>query len=122
MNKEDYVSLEVAKLLKEKGYNYITESFYLKKGNVGMMSPIAQQQMIKYGFLKDSYPRITLYEAQKWLRGKHQIHICVDFNASGWYCRLYEISYGEFILQTDGYEKSCEEALNAGILEALKLI
>ena len=116
MNKEDYVSLEAAKLLKEKRYNCICDSLYTLEG------------LLRFRSIPDNFNRLTayscpsLYESQKWIRETQKIHICVDFNASGWYCRLYDIPYGEFILQTEGYKDSYEEALNAGILEALKLI
>lgn len=119
MNKEDYVSLEVAKLLKEKEYDEecgLAISINSREG----------QRFISHRtnslLPRDICSKPNLYEAQKWLRNKHKIHICVDFNASGWYCRLYEIIYGEFILQTEGYKDSYEEALNAGILGALRLI
>lgn len=61
MNTEDYVSLEVAKLLKEKGYCLPCDSFYTLEG------------FIKFRSIADNFNRLTaysrptLYEAQKWL-------------------------------------------------------
>lgn len=138
MNKEDYVSLEVAKLLKEKEFDYATLYYYEKNGKLGMMNLDAQSQMRKHGYMNDIYPRPTLYEAAKWLREKHLLYIDVEA-----YYTYYEVDENDYRDQErsweysiwedttyDVYEKAeskgCydtyEEALNAGILEALKLI
>lgn len=123
MNKEDYVSLEVAKLLKEKGYCWPCNSLYTLEG------------FIKFRTIDDNFNRLTaysrptLYEAQKWLRTKHNIHIVIDNCACGYGWFLYKADNGTRI---EDYEEcgpndggcwdNYEEALSAGILEALKLI
>lgn len=137
MNKEDYVSLEVAKLLKEKGFDYATLYYYEKSGKLGMMNLDAQSQMRKHGYMNDIYPRPTLYEAQKWLRNKYKLHIdvgmCGDYatDADGnkveeWDFWTFDVYYTEnfshHIFDCFGQYDTYEEALNAGILEALKLI
>lgn len=119
MNKEDYVTLEVAKLLKRKGFDEECELAYETDEEP---AKLVVHCMPNHRLHNTDYACPILYEAQKWLRETKKIHICVDFNASGWYCRLYDILYGEFILQTGGYKDSYEETLNVGILEALKLI
>lgn len=113
MNKEDYVSLEVAKLLKEKGYDikgkcYVENSFTNKE---------------------TYYPKETLYEAAKWLRNNQNIHIVVDNYACGYAWFLYKADNGTRISEyaeegpnDGGCWDTYEEALNAGIIEALKLI
>lgn len=123
MNKEDYVSLEVAKLLKEKGYSWPCDSFYTLDG------------FIQFRTIADNFNRLTaysrpcLYEAQKWLRVKHNIHIVVDNFASGYGVFLYKADNGTRLTDLadrgpneGGCWDSYEEALNAGIFEALKLI
>lgn len=126
MNKEDYVSFEVAKLLKEKGNNSISGSFYDKKGKVAIMSPPAQQHMLKLGYLEDAYPRPTLYEAQKWLRDTMCLHIEIGYMYGDyWLYDILTIPTHDLIGLSDRENvryKTYEEALNAGILEALKLI
>lgn len=118
MNKEDYVSLEVAKLLKEKGYCWPCNSFYTLEG------------LIKFRTIADNFNRLTaysrpaLYEAQKWLIGK-DIYVSVDVYGDGqWMPTLCEFGREKynFIPLDVSREKTYEEALNAGILEALKLI
>ncbi len=128
MNKEDYVSLEVAKLLKEKGFDEDCMAFYTRDGLFECNS------YINTNVLK--HPTPTLYEAQKWLRDRHKIHIsvgmCSDYstNADGdicdewtfWAFSTYYTTTLHHIHDCFGEYDTYEEALNAGILEALKLI
>ena len=125
MNKEDYVSLEVAKLLKEKGYCWPCDSFYTLKG------------LIQFRSIADNFNRLTaysrpaLYEAQKWLRLTHGIHVYPSVYLSKdddenclYMVESYKYNgscWESFELNTIKYD-TYEEALNAGIFEALKLI
>lgn len=130
MNKEDYVSLEVAKLLKEKGFDYATLYYYEKSGKLGMMNLEAQSQMRKHGYMNDIYPRPTLYEVQKWIWHNHKLLVTSFVKApfGGPYEFIYCIQdvkntiddYGTKV--SDKSFDTYEEALNAGIFEALKLI
>lgn len=125
MDKEDFVSLEVAKLLKEKVFDEDCMVFYTKDGLFECNS------YINTNVLK--HPTPTLYEAQKWLRKQKSIYVWVepvigsrwkisfcDFNVcveeSDWIEREFNKQGGYPVYET------YEEALNAGILEALKLI
>lgn len=86
----------------------------------------------KYWLQKDEYAAPSLYIAQKWLKETKGIYIWVepvvgrkwttsscDFNVS-----LEESDWIERELHKDGYPiyNTFEEALQTGILEALKLI
>ena len=105
---EELVTLETAKLLKEKGFQ---RKYFI---NVSTLHHC-------YKYL--SVPPQSI--AQKWLRENHSIHIAVDFNQYGrWYYRLYDIEDYDFLSETevDKIYKSYEEALEAGIEEALKHI
>lgn len=123
MKMEDYVTLEAAKLLKEKGYSWPCDSFYTLKG-------LIQLRSIADNFNRlTAYSRPALYEAQKWLRTEHNIHIVIDNDASGYYWHLYKANNGTSILHCSyngpndgGCWDNYEEALSAGILESLKLI
>ena len=127
MNKEDYVSMEVARLLKEKGYDedcniLVAEEYW--SFNKGKLTCVDKD--------REFCPFPTLYEAQKWLRETHNIHIVV----SSHYSRKYEIIEYEYRIATyldflgkpfkwresKDYYEIYEQCLNAGILEALKLI
>lgn len=127
MNKEDYVSLECAKLLKEKGYKELCTGCYR---NNKFMNINSFNDADMFG--GDFYAAPTLYEAAKWLRGTHDIHIVV----SPHYSRKYEIieyeyriaTYFDFLEEPFKWRKSkeyyekYEQCLNDAILEALKLI
>lgn len=63
---EDYVSFEVAKLLKEKGFDGITEKWYLKyKGEYTLVSRGTAEHP------DSSIDVPTIQMAMKWLREKH---------------------------------------------------
>lgn len=133
MTKEDYVSLEVAKLLKEKGFNEECGSAYDKDGNIGVYR-ISLNWNEVYSW---AFSRPTLYEAVKWLRNEHDINVTVATAIPAWFDRvpndngtLYMplIAYKKRGRQSkmailrnltdSNYEKVCNDA----ILEALKLI
>jgi len=74
---EDYVSFEIAKLLKEKGFDVKCEYCYAEfsKDDIKVigLSPAKFAQSLK----EDRYPYVTLQTAMKWLREVHGIHINV---------------------------------------------
>ena len=110
------VSLETAKLAKKKEFNEICQYYYeiLDK-------PISLQKMScsnAEGYKQPTAPTQSLL--QKWLREKHNIHLIAykNINIDG-----YDWCY----ITTDGITninsyKTYEEALEAGLQEALKLI
>lgn len=127
MNKEDYVSLEVAKKLKEKGFNEPVLSQCSKCGSVWNC-----YEPEDFNESTGCFSRPTLYEAQKWLRETHDIHIVV----SPHYSRKYEIieyeyriaTYFDFLEKPFKWRKSkefyeiYEQCLNNAIFEALEQI
>lgn len=131
MNKEDYVSLEVAKLLKEKGFPQIHEVGVIcrlenKVNPYYRRTREITQSDIENGWciFNETYP--TLYEAAKWLRNKHNIDILIDVVVDSKKDKRIGYTFGIYtnlpsVCYSDEYE-TYEQALNAGILEALKLI
>ena len=67
---EDYVSFEIAKLLKEKGFDEECSFAFYKDGTI----------VGRYDseFSYNYYDRPTLQMAMKWLRKVHNLHIMVD--------------------------------------------
>lgn len=117
---EDYVSFEVAKLLKEKGFDWFCENHYIVN-----CEPDGKTLAFA-GFIY--YKKPTLYIAQKWLRETKSIHINIAAFEGNYYAVLFKTN-GSFIKNMvkegpnrNGIWESYEDALNAGILEALKLI
>ena len=82
---EDYVSFEMAKLLKEKGFDEFTQKWYLKyKGEYSLASWGSAEHT------DDSIDVPTLQMAMKWLRERHNIHPNIVVEVFGPYA-LYKI-------------------------------
>ncbi len=105
---EDYVSFEVAKLLKEKGFNvphYYCSRVYSDKGTLQGVESV-RFNGVKY----ISAP--TLQMAMKWLREKHRITIGTLFEGDRIYYEIHQNN--EFVFGVDtpkSYEKVCDEAI-----------
>ena len=120
---EDYVSFEIAKLLKEKGFDEMTELAYgLEHGHIRSDLPVSYWRNSEIGEHKFSCP--TLQMAMKWLREKHNQNVTVKaFNNVA---RLKRTYYAEVqnLLEPgekgfcvngctfeDSYEQACEAAI-----------
>lgn len=124
---EDYVPYEAAKLLKEKEFEWRCHACYDydKPDKLVFLEGISNPCSIIYA-------APTPYIAQKWLRETKGIYIWVEpVIGHRWtvsFCDLNvcaeERDWIERELHKDGYPiyDSYEDALNAGILETLKLI
>lgn len=130
MEQEDFVSLEVAKFLEDKGYNEPCNSRYIvsEDGRYKLENYLlidVREAMglykIKNGGLFDSYLAPSLYDAAKWLRYKHHIHVSIHNSFLGWGFSLVNIKKdkGKRLEYYDRYFAYYEDALNAGILAAL---
>ena len=126
MNKEDYVSLEVAKILKEKGFEGPCRSSIFKNGELRIYD--LDQSWVDMISIDEEYYEFlcpTLYEAHKWLRRKG-VNVCVaNFitveEPIEWFYTIDLIYNGDGVYPMEHYP-SYEEALNNGIKRALKLI
>ena len=114
---EDYVSFEIAKLLKEKGFDEPCYTCYLNK------------EVSHYDYLSTNFELIddvisapTLQMAMKWLREVHNIHIVLhpytDMEGHNWSFIFDKFTYGCWqelaIYITDSwntYEDACEAAI-----------
>jgi len=119
---EDYVSFEVAKLLKEKGFDSDDcFAFYNGKGEIKFLQTFSD--IADYDE-KTSIVCPTLQMAMKWLREVHNINIdtCSIWDISHWLYQVFVItprtahnSYVDKILYT-----SYEQAINAAIKYCLE--
>ena len=111
---EDYVSYEVAKLLKEKGFEGVCDYAYSNKGNYF--------EIDRSNFDEIYCLRPTLQMAMKWLREVHNIFIVIEphaydyineKNSSYVFSLWHGDNYCENPLLKDfpSYEQACEEAL-----------
>lgn len=129
MTQEDFVSLECAKLLKEKGFDEPCLAYYLGSEFNWTYSeePCQNMNEIALNFDAEGFCNApTLYEAAKWLRQRYLINIIV---CCSW-GKKDKYSYAMNINQDDcNVDMKCkdqyptyESALDAGIIEALNLI
>ena len=129
-NHEYYVSLEVAKLLKEAGFDWEVNHSY---PNISALDNSCSEYMEdlsfyhnlndgKYGGL--SVP--TLEVAQRWLREEKNLILLIDMAPS--YCNGKPMGYKFVIHVSCGnhifgeWKDTYEEALEAGIKKALEII
>ena len=127
MIKEDYVSLETAKLLKEKGFDEKCMSYYghgeFQLGHPEYMKSNTDRDGVACnGVPYDAYNAPTLQMAMKWLREEHGLFIglvyqreCLSkadkwfwkWNISNKHNKFAFVEFGE----SDSYEEACEVAI-----------
>jgi hypothetical protein len=120
---EELVTLETAEMLKEKGFDIPVES----------ISKFCCNLLQKFGvrvnhddpiFFYDDRPPQSL--AQKWLRETRKLHVEVSYmHGDYWIYDILTIPNHDLVGLSDRplvHYKSYEEALEAGIFEALKLV
>ena len=128
MNKEDYVSFEVAKLLKEKGFNEPCFSQYTKTGSIWNC-----QAPENFNESEGCYSRPSLYEAQKWLRHQHNLYVNAipleiprskSENFTFTIDKLDSNDEWDWRWEPEPYNfyATYEEAFSEGILEALRQV
>lgn len=127
---EELVTLETAKLLKEKGFNWKCEHIIgcnkviTKYDLLQSMSCCTEIDNESVEFLCP-----TLYIAQKWLRKTKNLHIEIYRNTCGYGYVIVKANSGTWMEDDNtkgpndgGKWDTYEEALEAGIQEILKLI
>lgn len=122
---EELITLETAKLLKEKGFNEYCKDI-IREDNGRMMQSVFRTNK---DLPKGAYSRPTQSIAAKWIRETKNLHISIIRNACGYGYDICKADNGTHI--TDGIFKGLndgdqwdtyEEALEVGIQEALKLV
>ena len=128
---EDYVSFEIAKLLKEKGFDENCSRSYVKDKlavSQGFNNSYYTTMYSDASYRPVSAP--TLQMAMKWLREKHGLHCYSDYDfVLGWYCEItslketVEYDYEEmrhYHPEKDNGFSSPEEACEAAIKYCLE--
>ncbi len=82
---EDYVSFEVAKLLKEKGFVTPCDWLYCSDGTFGHRNSLLDKEM---------FPAPTHQMAMKWLREEHNLFIFPfpQINTNKFWAEIYQLS------------------------------
>jgi hypothetical protein len=119
LTEKDYCDYETCVALKELRFNTLVD-WYFNEDKI-IVSSLARDR-------STSIPRISLYEAQKWLREEKGIHIAPriylyhDINLdehTSWECTIY-VEWSA--IYTIGKSLTYEEALLLGIKEAVKIL
>lgn len=127
---EEFVTLETAKLLKEKGFKEDVFTFYEVDCVEGdMILSETYDESENFNEKNDCLSAPSQSLAQKWLRETKNIHICVYNCACGYGYEISKADNGTHITSSvyegpnDGGEWDIyKDALEAGLQEALKLI
>lgn len=125
--KDEFVTLETAKALKDKGFDWKCNSIITIGGTIRSyespqdISYLTEIEGKPYEFLLP-----TLHLAQKWLREAENLHIEISYMYGDyWIYDILTIPRHNLVGLSDRplvHYKSYGEALEAGIQEALKLI
>ncbi|WP_368330071.1 hypothetical protein [Phocaeicola vulgatus] len=126
---EELVTLETAKLLKEKGFNWKCEHT-ISCDNIIRRYDIPQSMSCCTEIDNEPVEFLcpVLYVAQKWLRETKNLHICIIKEVHGYGYDICKTDDDSFVDGSGLYGNDCllwdayEEALEAGLQEALKLI
>lgn len=122
---ESLVSLEVAKLLKDKGFNEYCEWAIDDKGEMYDLDEFAELSRLNTLHPAGFYSMPTQTLAQKWLRDTQRVIVLVDYDSTDteYWCNITYMDSSRKEAFTTGL--SCdtyESALEEGLKQALKLI
>lgn len=127
MDKEDYVSLKVAKLLKEKGFDEYCEAYYHLCCDDATEEECFEKSSDKDFKNCNNKFRVgspTLYEAQKWLRKTYNIDVLPIIRQESlkkdYCCYIYKDA--KVISCKVAYGEDLYECINDSLIEALKYI
>ena len=118
MNTEDYVSFEMAKLLKEKGFDWNTYAYYEDEDNPNIS--LRSSKAINWN-KTEFISKPTLQMVTKWLREVHKLDIDVSIE----YKNSKKVYYYSVLKKTiirdidclhsetnfDSYEEACEASI-----------
>ena len=119
---EDYVSFEIAKLLKEKGFDEDCHAHWdltteTKTPKI-VLSVSSKNWNYKWNPIQFPISAPTLQMTMKWLREVHNLYIWIGHTAGkvlSWYYEIHGISDGKvkYIggIQCGSYEVACEVAI-----------
>lgn len=111
---EDYVSFEVAKLLKEKEFNESCWCYYVKSHIDHYFRPVKNSE-----WTSDKCSAPTFQMAMKWLREVHNLYINIFVT---WKDKIphYQWSIDNLITQDTIYDTPCLEKYEEAIEAAIK--
>ena len=126
---EDFVSFDLAKKLKKKGFPQYTEKSYFVGDHKKRMCSVGTFLHVHTQNTEHLIAAPTIAQVLKWLRDCNAIHIHICLYSKGWYCDVYTFEYYEedkeygvkHNVQFDEFS-TYEEAALAGIEYALDIV
>lgn len=117
---EDYVSFEIAKLLKEKGFDEATNGYYPIVGKA--KESFHKGAAYRWNYFSDrGIAAPTLQMATKWLREVHHLEIYLEHDAiqedNNWWYQIGKYTKGFIHIEHESgsdyttYEEACETAI-----------
>lgn len=114
---EDFVTFELAKKLKEKGFNKRVRGYYWETGGLSICNTPMNSNA-----LENEFSAPTISQVLKWLRDDNAMFVHISIYSKGWYCDVYTYEYYEedreyganHVVQLDEFA-TYEEAALAGI-------
>lgn len=121
---EEHVSLEIAKLAKEKGFDLPTPEYYTHAGSVAHLYTFSEKHQFCNSKKSEEASRPTKYVLQAWLRIIHKIHISIItiVNECGVDYYKYQVQTEDKFPPICGANLLLEGAENSSLKIALNLI
>ena len=95
MIEEDYVSIEVAKLLKEKGFDERCRQYYYKDNLILSRNGICNEELNNYKEVGEGWSAPTPQMVMNWLEEVHHILVVVDYvyecTDTSWVYKIYRL-------------------------------
>ena len=112
LENRDYCDYDTCVALKELGFNALVDWYFNEDKRI--VSSLATY--------RNTYiPRISLYEAQKWLREEYNLHLEITYSPSCWTGKIYDLKEWDYIKGFTFFE-SFEDTFHTLIKEAIKIL
>ena len=119
---EDYVSFEMAKLLKEKGFNEKCRQYYYRDNLILSRNEVCNEELDNFQEVGEGWSAPTFQMTIKWLMEVHKLCITIipkvtDDEGSGGCLWEWVVTYLLLVLQSvslelfESYEEACENAI-----------
>ena len=124
LTEKDYCDYDTCVALKELGYDgYCAAYYHLFDDDEDARNSFEHIYVFDFQNSNNIY-RVgapLLYQAQKWLRNTHNLHLEITYSPSCWTGKIYDLNEWDYIKGFTFFE-SFEETLHTLIKEAVKIL
>ena len=121
LTEKDYCDYETCVALKEMGYKGMSRYYYTHRDHKLHYDTYNKFYTVRTADAMGYVLAIHLYEAQKFLREKHNLHIEITYSPACWTGKIYDLKEWDYI-KGFTFFKSFEDALHTLIKEAVKIL